>query len=150
MSTTAGSGALTIDFSGSTPTWSGWTIVEFGNVDTTGINGANAIVQSASADDADLGATSLTVTLATFADAANATAGFFGAGGTNNFAVGTGFTQLGAIGGTTPGILSEWKTTNDTSVDASIDGSATAMIGAAVELKFVEPSGGTGLQAKIW
>lgn len=147
LSASPGSGALTISFTGSTPNWCAWTIAEFGEVDTTGSNGINAVVQSVDGTNGG-SSTSLTLTLAAFSSTDNATAGFFGFGGTNNVAGGAGFTELGSIEGTSqPAMLSEWRSDNDTTVDATKEGGADDIYGAAVEIKFVASST-TGTNAR--
>lgn len=134
MGATPSAGAVTIDLSASAI--AAWSIVEFTGVDTSGTNGSGAVVQSATA--VNTSANSLTVTLAAFGDANNATTGgfYYASGTVRTMSVGTGFTVLGNVStNAVGGIISEWKTANDTSVDASIDGTATYMMGAAVEVK---------------
>src|SRR3990172_9474633 len=70
---TINAGALTMD----TCTWE---LSSFAGVDTSGTHGSGAIVQSATANGASV--STLTVTLAAFSSANNATFGAFGAGHT--------------------------------------------------------------------
>ncbi|GIV00853.1 MAG: hypothetical protein KatS3mg014_2537 [Actinomycetota bacterium] len=127
-------GALTISTT-NTHTWFGILVTEFSGVDLTTNQG---VVQSASAY-TNL-ATSLTVTLAAFSNANNATYGCFevgtgGAGGT--FVAGTGFTLLGQTRyvGAERNAGAEFRSDPDTSVDISLQGTANqTMAGIAVEL----------------
>lgn len=138
MSASPGSGALTIDFGAATQDLCIWCIDEFGNVDTSGANGAGAVVQSA--NNSATGATSLAITLSAFASTNNATFGGFGIGASTSSTVGSGFTQLGDFGVGTGHATSEWKNSNDTSVDLSWADSATG-VGVAVEIR---EGGGAG------
>jgi len=109
-------------------------VVEFAGIDDSGVNGVNAIVQSVSNTvDND---TSLTVTLAAFASALNATFGFFAvnAAAPQPFTPGTGFTELAETSGTSQQVMAEFRNDNDTTVDATTAGiGAIAAIG--IELK---------------
>ena len=70
MSASPGSGALTIDFGGTTQTGGTWSLAQFTGAQTTGTNGADAVVQSASNTAAS--GSSLTVTLGSaFGSASN-------------------------------------------------------------------------------
>lgn len=110
-----------------------WSVDSFSNVDITGSNGANAIVQSNTGTES--GGTSLTITLGAFSNTNNAT---YGAIGMNaNFAItaGSGFSQLGQV--TNKGQLqTEFDTVNNTSVSWSWTGGAVTE-GVGVEIKFV-------------
>ena len=103
----------------------------------TGIDTAAPVVQSAVATSA--AATTLTATLAAFGSANNATAGGFmhSVGSAGNGTVGSGFTELGDLSSATTyphSLYSEYKSSNDTSVDASWSASQTcACIG--IEIK---------------
>ena len=143
-------GAVTIDLSAAAIC--AWSIVEFSGVTTSGTNGSGAVVQSAT--NVNVSTTSLTVTLGAFSDAGNATTGgFYYASATlRTMTEGTGFTVLGNVStDTIGGIISEWKATNDTSVDASISGTATFMMGVALEITDVSPpvAGGHNLSALL-
>lgn len=111
-------------------------IDQFVAVDKTGANGANAVVQAVT-NHASSGTPS--VTLAAFGDSNNGTygcvSGDTGGAGAGQFSVGSGFTQLAAISSTGGDELdTEWKTTNDTSVDwVSASGGWAAI---AVEIKY--------------
>ena len=135
MGSSPTAGAVSIDFAGVTQTSCAWSITTFNNVDTSGTNGSGAIAQSATNNvDTD---TSLTVTLAAFERASNATAGGFGTSLAANITVGSGYAALGNGQTTLPPseIGTEWRNDNDTSVDASFGvGNAG---GIAVELRIV-------------
>jgi hypothetical protein len=128
-------GALTIEFGASySQSVCYWSLAEFGNVNTNGVNGAAAIVQFASATSSGQTA-SLSVTLGAFDSTFNATAVGFGYGSAaSNLGVGSGFTQIGHNRGTDSGVLSEFKTGNDTSADATFTADDGSIFGIAVEL----------------
>lgn len=139
-------GAITIDYAGQAQTEQEWSINQFSGVDTSGTNGSGAIVQSATARATDSGGlvTSLTVTLSAFGSSNNATFGCFAnADSSWTRSVGSGFTSLSDS--TTAGInghLTEWKSTNDTSVDITFS-SQSGVGGVAVEIKAEVVSGST-------
>lgn len=127
---TAGAVTLSITGNSGTNEFALWSIVEFGNVDTTGTNGSGAIVQTP-VGNSGAALTSLTVTLAAFSDVNNATYGSFRINTTDTFVVGTGFTKLASanINDSVEGnqtMMTEWRVDNDTTVDASW----TASVGA--------------------
>lgn len=128
-------GAVTIDFGGQANTDAHWSIDQLTGVDTSGTNGSGAIVQVVTAKDETGTAPSLTVTLAAFGHAENATFGAFGVSTNTALAVGSGFT----LGGTaqsfagSSAVLSEYKISNDTSVDISMTGSIVG--GVAIEVR---------------
>ncbi len=134
--TTPTPGTLTISFaSGQTALRCGWSVTEFGGVDTTGTNGANAIVQSARGETTDsVAATGVTATLAAFSGVNNAT--FCGLRyGVNGLpTVGTGFTLLGSAQ-STASYFTEWKNSNDTTADWSWASSSLYNEAIAVEIK---------------
>lgn len=137
MGSSPSSGAITIDFAGQVQAWIQWALDEFSGIDTSGTNGSGAIVQSAV--NQDTGAvSSLTVTLGAFSSASNATYGAFAASG-YAFTEGSGFTRLyrypDSTGSDDLSSITEWKSTNDTSVDASIGGDTSEMGGIAAEIK---------------
>lgn len=112
-----------------------WSVDQFSGVDTTGTNGSGAVVQVVTNSTAS--GTSLTVTLAAFSDANNATFGAFGnSDQIFSSTAGTGFTKLGDNGDadTSSRCTTEFKNSNDTSVDMSFS-SATELGGIAVEIK---------------
>lgn len=133
-------GTLTIDFGGQGQLRCGWSINQFTNTDIGGTNGADAIVQSAGAKHAndDVARTNLIVTLGAFSNVDNATYGairtIFNAGPT----VGSGFAELGlkANYGGNDSIQTEFKDTNDTSVDWTWPSTLSKASAIAIELKY--------------
>ncbi len=146
-------GAVTIDFGGNTQAMSAWSIMEFDNIDTSGTNGSGAIVQSV--DAVTSGATSLTVTLASFSDVLNATAGGFLRATIfplEGITQGSGFTEVFDTSGTSglspTDIQTEWRDDNDTSVDITGWSTSKLAIGIAVEIKnATQTVTGTGWQS---
>ena len=127
-------GALTITLDG--PAFScQWIIVECGNVDTSGADGAGAVVQVAT-NVTDSG-TSIIGTLAAFGDVENATIGAFAAGesGVTDWVAGSGFTELAQGAFSDRVMMVEFRADNDTTVDATADSTAKLAV-IAIELKF--------------
>lgn len=131
MGSSPTTGALTISF-GATQTAKSWVVDEITNADTSGTNGSGAIVQSVVNSAAS--ATSLTVTLAAFSSANNATYGGFGNAGEGALVAGTGFTRLATqqVAGEV-GVATEFKSSNDTGVDMT--GPTMDVGGIAIEIK---------------
>lgn len=131
-------GSITMDFAGQTQTGCGWSWAEFSGMDTSGTNGSGAIVQAVAAATPG-NATSLTVTLAAFGSASNATAGFFGIplNTAAQPAVGSGFTLIGQRNQSTPNLSigSEFNSGNDTTVDMNAGAASIPWVGIAVEVK---------------
>lgn len=138
LSASPGSGALTIDFGADTQGRCAWTVVEFGGVDTSGTNGANAVVQSA--DTYNIDDSPFQVTLGAFGHGSNATFGAFApmASTVATITSGTGFTELGEYNPGTEliAIQSQWKNSNDTSVDWTFTSNTDVHLGIAAEIKF--------------
>lgn len=132
-------GTHTIDFASQNQTEVRWAIDQSdANVDTTGTNGSGAIVQTANGTAS--AAASVSATLAAFGSTDNGTFGSVGAygGGMSTWTQGTGFTKLAdAPGGfsTDISLLTEYRTDNDTSVDASMSSSVDAAGLIAIEIK---------------
>lgn len=144
MGSAPSAGAVTFDFGAETQVRFAWSVVESNNeVDTGGTNGSAAVVQSAT-NNANA-VTSLTVTLAAFGSANNATYGAFGISVIEVQAPGAGFTEIHDIGpaAETIRIHTEWRSDNDTTVDQS---SVTAADrgGIAIEIKAAATPGGSG------
>lgn len=142
VKTSPASGAITISFGATTNTRCYWAVIQCNNAISTGTNGADGIVQSASAEGYGV-STGLTVTLSAFSNVNNATLGFlrFGAAGPSaGFDQGSGFTNIADY---TAGVYmnTEFKTTNDTTVNWTWDSSDKNVHALAVELK-AQPSGG--------
>lgn len=125
------SGALTIDFGGSTQGDCMWIVNEFAGLDTRGTNGASAVVQSAHNDGSAV--SSLTVTLSAFNRPTNPTFGFVTMREQPSVTPGSGFTEISEASGP-HSIQTQWKASNDTSVDWSWGGNANYVIGIALEL----------------
>ena len=135
-----GSGALTIN----TNNTSGnrdvqWSVAEFDGVDTSGTNGSNAVVQSATSIAAS---TTPTATLAAFASSNNCTYGccaILNSSAARTLAAGSGWTGLSATSqifssGTFAKAV-EFKSANDTSVDFSASGSVSFAGVIGLEIK---------------
>lgn len=138
MSETDITGTHTITFTAN-PARCGWSICETRYCDTSGTNGSGAIVQHATADNGG-GGTSITVTLAAFSSANNATFGTFVSGQDGGHIPGVGFTELAEqiVGGSWDRCVgsTEWKDTNDTTVDVILAYSAGC--GIAIEIKYAD------------
>lgn len=136
LSASPATGALTIDFGGATQIGGTWSVVECSNVDTSGTNGSGAIVQTKT--DTAIDNTTLTITFDNpFGSVDNATYGAF----SNNAAIaateGSGFTELHDIQGASPNrsLFTEYKNSNDSTVDASNGSALTDWTGVAIEIK---------------
>ena len=136
-------GALTIDFAGQTQTQCSWSVNSFANIDTSGSNGSGAIVQSAVNTNTGT-TTGLSITLSAFGSANNATYGAINKSGNNAPAAGSGFTELGTDTNTQL-IETEWKNTNDTSVDWTWGSESASSEGVAIEIKNVSAAAGSFL-----
>lgn len=127
-----------------TMTTCAWSLTEYANVDTSGSNGANAIVQSASAT--ITGSTNLGITLGAFASNSNATYGAFAASGSLGeaggiaFTAGSGFTQLHSIGQEWVNLETEWRTDKAINITSATDIVTDFLGGIAIEIK----AGSTG------
>ena len=136
MGASPSTGAITIDFGGQNQTTAIWSLDQLSGTDTTGTNGSGAIVQSVANQDTTGTGASLTVTLAAFGSANNATFGGFGNGnGTNTSTAGTGFTKSGDVTDSADiRLTTEFVASNDTSVDMSWSG-ASEVGGVGIEIK---------------
>lgn len=143
LSATANSGTLTISGvdSGSDIYW---IVAEFKNVAVTGTNGADAVVQSGSAQVTSGGPTTgLTITLSAFTKPSNAAVGFIqnqNLGGISGFGVGSGFTALATLGK----LNGEFKSTEDNTVNWTWSSQINEFLGTALEIKS-SPRGGAFL-----
>ncbi len=121
-----------------------WSITEFENVDTGGVDGADAVVQSVALD-AAAQSSPFAITLAPFGDVNNATFGAFGLSAEVTMVEGAGFTELHELDMGTEAPLTtlqtEWKDENDTSVDVTYSGDQD-MFGVAIEIKAAPAAGG--------
>lgn len=138
MGASPSTGTLTIDFAGDSQTDVCWSLDEFTGTDTSGTNGSGAIVQTVTAKDETGSATSITATLAAFGSVNNATYGAFAHVAPTNgvtASAGSGFTALASPLDTVIGLITEFKTTNDTTVDGSLSGSSFELGMIASEIK---------------
>ncbi len=132
------SGTGTISFGVQTQMGVCWSYVECTGMDTSGVNGAGAIVQAVSNNTAG-NATSLTVTLAAFSSANNATFGAFGIplNTASQPTAGSGFTLLGQAnqGSTNTAIGTEFNAANATTVNMTSGAASIPWAGIGVEIK---------------
>ena len=133
-------GQLTISFGGNTQTSIILGVTGYSNVDITGTNGSGAIVQSTT-NSSDASPSSLTVTLSAFSNLYNAAYGAFGCDTSTPTTIGggTGFTIVGVNATVlTPNgaSASEFKNSNDTSVDCTLT-TTTNAVGIAIEIKSI-------------
>jgi hypothetical protein len=132
LSASPGSGPLTITFPQAVAN-AQWIVTQWSGVETSGVNGSGAIVQTGSAR-ADAG-TGLTVTLAPFADPNNAAYGVFGVK-KNALAVtpGAGFTEIAEqrSGENPPSDLQAERGTNDNTINASWANASAAALGVEI------------------
>lgn len=131
-------GAITVDFAGQTQTQMQWCVDQASGVDTSGTNGSGAIVQSATQQiiESDPSATTIVATLAAFGSSANGTYGCFANEDISWTPVaGSGFTLLSDnnVAGT-DGHTTEWRATNDTTVDITF-GSQTGVGAIGIEIR---------------
>lgn len=136
---TVSAGAVTFDWGVQTQTDFAWSIDQVSGIDTSGTNGSGAIVQSVTNKDETNTVATLTVTLAAFSGASNATYGAFGydggVSGTAASTAGTGFTKTaGVLSGVNVGASTEYQLANDTTVDMSWN-TNLLVGGIAAELK---------------
>jgi hypothetical protein len=125
-------GSITITF-GNNQQGCRWSVIQFGQVDTSGANGSGAVVQSAS--NATDGNTTLAVILGAMRNATDATAGSFVnliPNDTTSITPGSGYDAFTAYSNDVGTIRSEWKATGSTTVNAT--STSSAMAGIAVEI----------------
>lgn len=127
-------GAITITYA-TTHLACGWSLDQFAGVVTTGANGADAIVQSGT-QSATASPGTMVVTLAAFGHANNVPYGAFARNSNANFDPGTGFLLLGyeEFGAPQGGVLTEWKASQDATIDAVFAGDSGAG-GVGLEIK---------------
>lgn len=126
-------GQITISFGGA-QSGCAWSLTDVVNAETTGSDGADAIVQSVTSSNVTGSATSLTVNLANFASAANGAVACFATSITGTISPVGNWTKLAQATYTTPntGIETQWYPTSDTTASASF--SASNAFGIAVEV----------------
>lgn len=114
----------------------GYSVIEFANVDGSGTNGSDAVVQFKTQAMLS-GSTVITANLDAFTDERNATYGGFAIQLNQNVNPGDGFTEVSDNSGTTPDFVhaSEFRNDNDTSVDFTWTTSHATGGMIAVEIK---------------
>jgi hypothetical protein len=136
LSATPGTGALTIDFGTFSQNFCIWSVDSFGGVDTSGVSGAGAVVQTASNFFNSGTNSGITVTLGAFSSVDNATYGVVQYSEIDTVNVGAGFTQIFGTTSSSRTYNNEWKTSNDTTVDwtwvSAVGKTASAL---AIEIK---------------
>jgi hypothetical protein len=128
------SGTVTISFGSDGQNNCAWSIDEFDGVDTSGTNGSGAVVQS---NTNNASSTSVSITLSAFGSTNNATYGAFGCGSNGiTWSVGSGFSALDShpSGVEDENLLTEWRTDNSTTVNASATGTSS-IGGVGLEIK---------------
>jgi hypothetical protein len=139
-------GAATIDFSGQTVTSVFWGIIEFSPVDLTGGNGAGAVVQSTSQSANSADPMSMTLSLSTFGNTANAA--FAAIIGPDTPSTPSGFTSLFADTqdlGPDNSVRAVFKSSPATNIAFTSTGSGAGVAtGLACEIKFAT-YGGAGV-----
>ena len=134
-------GAITIAFSTSPDTCE-WSVSEISNVDKSGTNGSAAIVQNATNKTDGTTVTGITVTLSAFSNTNNATFGCVRVNNSNTIVEGSGFTEISdgqSSGGQT--LETEFKNSNDTTVDWTWGSSSNRSQAIAVEIKYASYGG---------
>lgn len=143
MGSSPSTGAISIDFGGQNQTHVSWGLEEFTGIDTSGTNGSGAIVQTAKGFDDTTEQASFTVTLGAFSNINNATFGAWGCGDDSSpTTAGEGFTKYSDVtisGAGDPRLTTEFKNSNDTSVDISWAGTVLEKGGIAIEIKALAP-----------
>lgn len=150
MSASPTTGTITIDFGATTHQTCAWSVWAVTNVNTGGSNGSAAIVQHNANSGDTTGANEIvTVTLAAFADAANATFGAFCTIGNGSaLGLGSGFFQIHAdvISGDVlqQRMETEWRNDNDTTVTMEVATTGSSWLGLAWETDFEDQSASGG------
>lgn len=147
--------SVVIDFGAANPqTGATWAITEFVGTGYLQDDATQGVVQSAT-NRTDSG-TSVTATLAAFADVDNATFGASAKASTGGFTPGAGFAELADVNAATPAqaLETEFKATNDTGVDQSwAGGTAAAVIGLEIRRVTSAPYSGdvdAPILAQLW
>lgn len=133
-------GTVVIDYAGQTISDCTWSIISVTGASVTGADGAGAVVQSAT--NTASATTSLTVTLAAFSSTENATFGGFAINNNNLITAGSGFAVVAQPGCCSSRAAIEWRTGNDTSVDATWTSSTSQ--GVAIEVRPLTAAGAPG------
>lgn len=149
MVSSPSSGALTIDFAAQSQLFAQWIVDQVDGIDTSGSNGANAVVQSATQIvTSGASSTGISATLAAFGSTNNATYGGARKNGSNTLNPGSNFTQSGSIqdGATGHHSVTEFTGVNQTTVDFNWTSEAVTALEIAIEIKAapVAPSSAKG------
>lgn len=129
-------GTLYIDFGTQTQTHVNIILDEVSNIDYTGINGSNAIVQINTSISSN---TSPNTTLNAFSNINNSAYASYGIDSNTGFIAGTGFQLKGSLSSFI-GSLTEFKIANSTTLPITLD-NVSKSGGIAVELKAVDITG---------
>lgn len=112
--------AITIDFGVTGQANCTWSFIELAGVDTSGVNGAGALVQDDYATDGGTAATSGTVTLTNaISDANNMIVGMFARSGTAGITEDADFTQISAATSSESGAVNTHSAFSQTSATAT-------------------------------
>ena len=133
---TPSTGAITITWT-TTVVRCAWAVFELANNDTT-----TPVVQSVPGSGTNV--TTLSITLAAFGSADNATLGLFGINKNEAITPGTGFTEIAEQVASTESMALqvEWRIDNDTGVDASWATNTNDPVGIACELTYAAAASG--------
>jgi hypothetical protein len=156
MPTSTVTETVTISFSSGTSTAMNASIIEFTGMDTSGTNGAGAVVQSVQTDGGV--ATSVTVTLAAFGNSANRPYMFNGHRGTaevTNPKSSPVYVELndGTTSAPAGSNETEWYDAGTDTTPSASWASSFACAGIAAEIKDATPAGGTtgpGWWGNVW
>lgn len=144
MGASPSSGAITLDYGGNSQLSAAWAVVECDGVNTEGLNGAGAVVQSAGAKTEP--GTSVNATLAAFGSAGNATLAAFGLSDNIAATVEGSFTQLAdervSDGGNDHALHVSFLASEDTSPSASFTSIDAATV--AIEITAAVPTDAGG------
>lgn len=136
------SGTITIDFSGQTQTACDWSVDQFANVDTSGINGAGAVVQAVTNAGLSDGSGNFSFNMGTFQQSQNATWGCYSDLTAADFGgpfAGTGFTLLMATYAT---LSTEFANNNQSSISWTKLANNVYTAAVGIEIKAYAPTGG--------
>jgi uncharacterized protein YjdB len=149
MSASPGSGPVTIT-SSVTVSNCQWIVSQWDGVDAGGTNGSGAIVQTGSATGTTVNG--LTVTLAAFADPADAAYGVFGiASATPAATAGSGFTRIDeqpSGEGTIGDVFGEWAL-GDNTIDATWSSKSAGALGVEIKAGGSSGGGGSGVSTSL-
>lgn len=126
-------GTILIDYAGQTISHATWVVDQVSGTDTTGANGAGAVIQAVTNTDSTGVNTAFAVTLAAFTNTTNLTYGALSDENNTGITKGANFTLSGqgaSAGGNT---LTQFELKNDTNVNVT-DSPATSFAGVAIEI----------------